>query len=153
MMRRSLSGWAESGRAVGEALVAVWRAELDALRRDFADSGRELRRAAVLAAAAAAVCFWTIGLGLWAAVEGLATRWPRWAAVSAVFAAGVLVALLLGWVASRRARRLEPPLETVRRHGREHLDWWQDSVLPDLAPLAGRRARAITKDDDESESG
>lgn len=146
-MRRSISGWAKAGRAVGDALLAVWRAELESLRRDLASSGRQLWRALLLGAAAAAACFWTVALGLWAAVEGLATLWPRWAAVLAVFGLGLASTVVLGWLAARRARRVEPPLETVRRHGREHLEWWQDSVLPDLAPPAGRR-RAGQDDDD-----
>lgn len=157
-MRRSLSGWADSGRAVGAALLAVWREELQALRRDFARSGRQLRGVVVLGVVAAALCFWTVGLGLWSAVEGLATQWPRWAAVLTVFGAGLVLTLGLAWWASRRARRIEPPFETVRRHGREHLDWWQESVLPDLAgPLAGRRPRSRRdrheEADDDSELG
>jgi hypothetical protein len=149
-MRRSLSGWAESGRAVGGALLEVWRAELDALRSDFARTRRELRGILIAAALGAALCFWTVGLGLWALVEGLATRWPRWAAVTSVFAAGVVVTLLIAWLAARKARRLEPPLETVRRRGREHVEWWQESVLPDLAPPMRSRPE---REDDEAEPG
>ena len=130
-MRRLVSGWTESARAVGGALLEVWRAEADALGRDFKRSGRELRGVLVLSAVAAGVGFWTVGLGLWAGVEALSEHLPRWGAVAAVLGAGLLATLLLLLIARRRLRRVEPPLRLVKRHGREHVEWWRETFEGD----------------------
>ena len=148
MIRRRVAGWAESGRAVGGALVEVWRAELAALRRDLESSGRQFWIVLVLGGVAAGLLFWTLGLGLWLAVEALALRLERWQAVGVVFGVGALVTVALFWVAGRRLRRIEPPLATIDRHRREHVDWWRQTVLPELDP---RPTSDDVPEDDEPE--
>lgn len=150
-MHRLVSGWADSVRGVGSALLDVWQAEIAALRQDLTRSGRALRGGLILAALAAAVGFWSVGLGLWLAVEGLTLWLPRWQAALAVFAAGVLLTLILGWIARRTLGRIEAPLRSVKRRSREHVEWWQETVLPDLAPGArGDRGEGEEQGGDES---
>ncbi|MDH3403215.1 MAG: phage holin family protein [Acidobacteriota bacterium] len=150
-MRRLVAGWTESARAVGAALLTVWRAEVEALRQDFARSGRELRAGVVLAAVAAGIGFWTIGLGLWAGVEALALRLPRWAAAVAVFGVGVLATAVLVLLAGRRLRSIETPLRLVKRRGREHVEWWQEAVM--ARPAADASPAAETADEGDGGNG
>ena len=144
-MRRLVAGWADAARSVGSALLDVWQAEASALGQDFARSGRELRGGLILVAVAVTVGFWTVGVGLWAVIEILTLRLSGWQAALIVFAAGALATTLAGWLARRRLKRIEAPLEAVKRRGQEHVEWWQQTVLPGLG--AGKRA-----DDDPAES-
>jgi uncharacterized membrane protein len=99
-----------------------------------------------------AVGFWTVGLGLWVAVEALASRLPRWQAAAVVFGAGLVLTCILGWIARRSFGRIEAPLDLVKRRSREHVEWWEETVLPDLVPGAsgGEIAGAESGDDDSA---
>lgn len=143
-MRRLVSGWAESASAVGGALLRVWKAEAEALKRDLTRSGNELRGAVVLLALAAGVAFWTIGLGLWTAVETLAAYLPRWGAAAAVCGAGLVIAVTLLLLGRRRLRKVESPLGLVRRRGREHAEWWQDTMAS-RSPKGARKTAAAER--------
>ncbi|MCZ6726349.1 MAG: phage holin family protein [Acidobacteria bacterium] len=143
-MRRLVLGWADLARSVGSALLEVWQAEIGALRQDLSRSGRALRGGLILALAAAVVGFWSVGLGLWLVVEVLTLRLPRWQAALVVLAAGLVLAFILGWIARRSFERIEAPLHLVKRRSREHLEWWQETVLPELVP---------GQDEDRSEAG
>jgi hypothetical protein len=144
-MRRFISGWAESASAVGGALLRVWKAEVEALKRDLSRSGTELRAGVVLLALAGGIAFWTIGLGLWAVVEALAGYLPRWGAAAVVCGAGLLATAALFLLGRRRLRRVESPLRLVKRHGREHAQWWQMTMMPESGrdgPGAGSSERS-----------
>ena len=135
-MRRD---WSEAFRDLGGAVLALLQAELEALERELARSGRSAAIAVGLFGAAAAVGFWTVGLGLYFLVQLVAVWLPLWAAsliVTALFAA---VAGGLAWAGMRKLRELENPMATARRRLDDHLDWWQDRVLE---PGAVRRVGA-----------
>jgi len=131
-MRGLLNRWAEAARAVGDALLEVLAAEAAELQRDLTESGRTLRRGLVLLAVAASVAFWTIGLGLWLAVELLRLWMPAFGAALVMFATGVIISLLFHWRGKQRLRKIENPIQAVQRRSREHAEWWQEAVLPGL---------------------
>jgi hypothetical protein len=122
-------GFAEIVREIGESFLALVRAELDALLEDFGRSGRALGRALLLAGAAAAVLFWTLGLVLYLAIELLALALPRWGAVAIVLGVFALAAAILAIVARRRLNSIEPPAATVRRRLDESRAWWDRRVV------------------------
>ncbi len=150
-MRRKVSRWAETARSLGEALLQVLAAEAEGLQRDLAESGRTLRGGLILLGLAAGLAFWTIGLGLWVAVELLSLRLPAYGAALVVFALGLLACLILVALGRSRIRGIEMPVHTVRRRSREHAEWWRQTVLPGLGldvPPEGPRPKA---EDEESE--
>ncbi len=126
------SAWADRARTVGSALLEVWRAELWSLRDDLALSGRRLRGGLILIGLAAGLVFWCLGLAVWVGVELLALRLERWQAGLVVLGVGSLVTAILAFVAIHRLRRIENPMEAVKRHGRDHAEWLQQSVVPGL---------------------
>jgi Putative Actinobacterial Holin-X, holin superfamily III len=133
MMRGTVTRWVEVARSVGLALLEVLAAEAAELKRDLRRSGRELRGGLVLLALAAGVGFWTIGLGLWVAVELLSSRMSVLGATLVIFGLGLLGTLSLVWLGRRRLRRVETPVHALKRRSREHMDWWRESVVPGLA--------------------
>lgn len=154
-MGRMFSRWAEAARSIGSALLQVLLAEAEELQRDLARSGRTLRGGLILLGLAAGLAFWTIGLGLWVAVELLTFRLPAWGAALVVFGVGFVACMVLAWLGKRRLGRIESPIQLVKRHGQEHAEWWQQTVLPGLggnttveAPAASEEAEA---DDDGRE--
>lgn len=139
-MRKLVAGWADSARGVGVALLDVWRAEVETLRGELRSSGKDLGRGLVLLAVAGVFGFWTVGVGLWTAVEALSLELPRWMAGLAVFGAGLLLTLIVVWLAKRRLARVEQPLRLVRRRGREHAEWWRENVMPQAADERGEES-------------
>lgn len=148
-MNRLLSRWAETARSVGDALLQVLAAEAGELQHDLARSGRVLRGGLVLLGVAAGLAFWTIGLGVWVAVELLALRLPTYGAALVVFAAGLVACAVLVWLGRRRLQRLESPLDLVQRHGREHVEWWQQTVLPGLGVETTPDTGAAAEDEED----
>ena len=122
-------GAVERARALGEALLAVLRAEVEALRGDYRRAAAQLVSALVVLGFAAGFAFWAVGALALVGFEVLAQWLPRWGAALVLFALFVAVALVLGWLAARKLRRIEPPLATASRHLEEHLRWWQERVL------------------------
>jgi hypothetical protein len=128
-MRRAAQQWRELFSGLGEALAELLAAELEALRRDFARSGRGLLGALVYLATALAMAFWLVAL-LVAFVVALAAVWlPAWAAVLVAFALLSLGTAALLWAGYRRMKRLQGPVEIVEHRWRDHLDWWHERVL------------------------
>jgi hypothetical protein len=132
MMRRAATRWVEAARSVGSALLDVLAAEAAEFKADLARSGRELRGGLVLLALAAGVGFWTIALGLWAAIELLSSKLSLLGAILVIFGLGLVVTVALLWLARWRLGRVETPVHAFKRRGREHADWWRDSVVPGL---------------------
>lgn len=126
-------GWGGRIRDVGEAFLAVVRAEIAALAGDLGRSGRALLRVLLLALAAAGVLFWTIGLLVYFAIELLARTLPRWGAVGIVLAVYLLLLVILLGIVRRRLRAIEPPDVTIRRRMEENRRWWRERVAPDVA--------------------
>ena len=57
------------------------------------------------------------------------------------------VASVLGFAGQRRLRRLEAPIDTVRRRVEDHKTWWQKDLLAN----EGREAPPQIADGQESE--
>ncbi len=122
-------GWKERVREIGEAFLALVRAELAAVAADLGRSGRALVRALVLVAIAFGVGFWTLGLLLYFGIELLALVLPRWGAVGIVLA--VFVVLTLGLVLAARSRfgAVESPGATLQRRLEANQRWWREKVV------------------------
>lgn len=124
-----MAGWIEMFRSLGEALLEVWRAELDTLQEDFGRSGRYLGVALAFLGAAAVLAFWIVGLLLFALVALLHVWLPWWGASLIVLALFVAAAAVLVRMGVNRIKKVESPVATVRRRVDNHLDWWQHGLL------------------------
>jgi hypothetical protein len=121
--------WIDLFRSLGEALLEVWRAELATLQDDLSRSGRHLGVALGLFGAAAVLLFWTVGLLLFALIALLHVWMPWWGAALIVLALFLIAMAILGRLGLNRLRKVESPVETVRRRVDSHLDWWQHGLL------------------------
>lgn len=124
-----MQGWIDLFRSLGESLIEVVRAETTALQADLKTSGRHLGIALGLLGAAVLLLFWVLGLLIFLAVAVLSVWLPVWAAaliVFLLFAAVMAVLILLGL---RRLKLVENPVDSVKRHVDDHLDWWQNGLL------------------------
>lgn len=126
-----IGGWIQTFRGMGDALLEVLRAELGTLKEDLARSGRHLGAALGLLGAVLVIFFWWLGLLIALLVAVLAVWLQLWAAMLAVLALFTAAAALLAWLGMRRLRQVENPVETVRRHVDDHLEWWENSLLRD----------------------
>lgn len=121
--------WIDLFRSLGEALLEVWRAELGTLQDDLSRSGRHLGVALGLFGAAVLLLFWTVGLLLFVLVALLHIWLQWWGAALIVLALFLIAMAILAWLGLRRIRKVESPIETVRRRVDSHLDWWQHGLL------------------------
>ena len=133
-MASATAGWIEMFRSLGQSLLAVLRAEFEALGEDFKRSGRHLGVGLGLLCGAAAVLFWAAGLLLGALVAVLAIWLPIWGAALIVLGVALLLAALLAGLGLRQLRRLESPIDNVKRRLDDHLDWWQNGLLATPGP-------------------
>lgn len=124
-----MAGWIEMFRSLGEALLEVWRAELDTLQQDFQRSGRYLGLALAFLGAALVLAFWIAGLLLFALVALLHIWLPWWASALIVLVLFALAAAILVNLGLKRLKSFESPITTVRRRVDSHLDWWQHGLL------------------------
>ena len=134
-----IEAWIDTFRSLGEALLTVLKAELATLQEDLKGSGRHLVVALGLLGAALVVLFWLTGLLIAFLVAVLSIWLQLWAATLVVLLLFVAGAGLLVWLGLRRLRQIENPVETVRRHVDDHLDWLHNRLLregrpPELAP-------------------
>ncbi|HET9210455.1 MAG TPA: phage holin family protein [Thermoanaerobaculia bacterium] len=121
--------WIDLFRSLGEALLEVWRAELATLQDDLSRSGRHLGVALGLFGAAAVLLFWTVGLVLFALIALLHVWLPWWGAALTVLALFLIAMAILAGLGLKRLRKVENPVETLRRRVDSHLDWWQHGLL------------------------
>jgi hypothetical protein len=126
--------------------MGVVRAELEALSRDLADSGKNLGLALVYFFFAAGLALFALGALAFAGLTSLMLVMPAWAA-------GLLIALFLvagaaycAWVGSRRLGQVEGPATAARRRFQGHSEWWQDRVGSAAVGTA-----AASPQDDEGE--
>jgi hypothetical protein len=126
--------WIDLFRSLGEALLEVVRAELEALQGDFSRSGRHLGVALALFGGAAVLGFWIVGLILFVLITLLNVWLPLWGAALIVLGIFVLAAAILAWLGLRRFRQVENPITNVQRRVDDHLDWWQ-RLLAQPEPL------------------
>lgn len=136
-----MQGWIDLFRSLGESLILVVRAETTALQTDLKTSGRHMGKALALFGGAALVSFWVLGLLIFLLVTLLAIWLPLWAAVLIVLIAFLTIMGALVWLALRDLRLVENPVDSVKRHVDDHLDWWQNSLLAqgrslDIPPAA-----------------
>jgi hypothetical protein len=129
-MRQS---WSETFRALGAAVLALFKAEIEALERELARSGKNLALGLGLFAAAAALAFWTLGVATYFVIQLLAVWLPLWAASLVVTLLLTAVTGGLVFAGVKKLERFENPLTTARRRLDDHIDWWQNDLL-DPAP-------------------
>jgi uncharacterized membrane protein YbhN (UPF0104 family) len=141
-MAANRPGWIERVREVGLAFADLARAELGALADELGKSGAALARALLLAAIAAGVLFWSLGLLVYFAVELLALALPRWGAVGIVFGLFSICGALLVFGVRRKLSRIEPPAETVKRRLADTRTWWETRIAePDEPALPAESQR------------
>ncbi|HEY2738496.1 MAG TPA: phage holin family protein, partial [Thermoanaerobaculia bacterium] len=58
---------------------------------------------------------------------------------------------LLAWLGLRQMKKVENPVETVRRHVDEHIDWLQNNLLRETPALDLAPAGVSNPDEDEEE--
>lgn len=129
-MGSRISSWLELFQSLREAFMEVVRAEVRALRSDFELSKRQLGRAAGLAILTVFVLFWAVGVLVLLLIQVAGLWLPAWAAALLVLVALLLVALGLAASARSTLRKIEEPSATIRRHVQDHMDWWEDQILP-----------------------
>ena len=124
-----MQGWIDLFRSLGESLIEVVRAETSALQADLKTSGKHLGIALGLLGAAVLLLFWVLGLLIFFVITLLSIWLQLWAAaliVLLLFAGVMGVLIMLGL---RRLKLVENPVDSVKRHVDDHLDWWQNGLL------------------------
>ena len=124
-----MAGWIQMFRGLGESLIEVLRAEVATLQDDFNRSGRNLGQALAFFGLALILAFWIVGLLIFVFVALLSVWLQLWAAALIVLTLFILGAGLLGWIGWRHMKKVENPMQTVRRRVDDHLDWWQNNLL------------------------
>jgi hypothetical protein len=79
--------------------------------------------------AAALLSFWVLGLLVFLLVTLIDIWLPLSAAAGIVFVIFFVAMLILGWLGYRRYLLVENPVDSVKRHVDDHLDWWQNGLL------------------------
>lgn len=148
-MGKRIDSWIELLQSLREAFIGVVQAEARSLRIDFELSKRHLGRAVGLAAVAIFVVFWVIGVVVLLLIQVAGIWLPAWAAslVVLVLLAILAMALLAGAKAS--FQRIEAPKAMIRRHVQEHMDWWEDEILP---ASRGADDASLARGDGEADS-
>jgi len=149
-----MGGWIDKFRSLGESLFAVLRAELAALQEDLTRSGRHLGVALGLMGGALIIFFWMTGLVIALLVAVLCIWLQLWAALLIVGLVFAAAGGLLGWLGLRQMKQVENPVETVRRHVDDHIDWLQNNLVHetpalDLAPAGAGNLDADDTEDEE----
>lgn len=124
-----MQGWIDLFRSLGESLIEVVRAETSALQADLKTSGRHMGVALGLLGTAVLLLFWVLGLLIFLAVAVLSVWLELWAAALIVLLVFVGVMAVLIVLGLRRLKLVENPVDSVKRHVDDHLDWWQNGLL------------------------
>ncbi len=124
-----MQGWIDLFRSLGESLIEVLRAETGALQGDLKRSGRYYGVALALFGAAALLSFWVLGLLVFLLIAALHVWLQLWAAALIVFALFFIAMIVLGLAGRSQWRKAENPVDSVKRHVDDHLDWWQNGLL------------------------
>lgn len=130
-----MQGWIDLFRSLGESLVEVLRAETTSLQEDLKRSGRTLGVALGFLGATVMLAFWILGLLVFFLVALLYVWLQLWAAALIVLLAFALVAGILAWLGVNRLKQVENPVDSVKRHVDDHLDWWQNGLLKESRTL------------------
>ena len=129
-MGKRIDSWIELFQSLRDAFIAVMEAEVQSLRLDFELTKRHIVQAIGFAALAFFVGFWVIGVLVLLLVQVASIWLPDWAASLVVLAFLSVCGVGLVAAARGRLRRIEAPKAMIRRHVQEHMDWWEDEVLP-----------------------
>ena len=105
------------------------RAETGALQEDLKTSGRHMGVALALFGAAVLLSFWVLGLLVFLLVALLHVWLQLWAAALLVLLAFAGVMFVLALAGRSQWRKAENPVDSVKRHVDDHLDWWQNGLL------------------------
>lgn len=132
-----IGSWVEMFRALGQALIEVFKAELAEMSEELGVSAKHLGWALAFFGAAAFLTFWMLPAFMFLAGLVLAIWLPAWAAALIVVVFFLLVMAILGFLGYRRIRKLENPVETVRQRYDEHKEWWNDRLLPQEGTARG----------------
>lgn len=139
--------WIELFRSLGESLLEVLRAELEALQKDFATSGRHFGVALGLFGGAAMLAFWIVGLVVFVLISLLYIWLQLWAAALIVLVLFAITAAVLVSLGLRQLRKAENPIENVRRRVDDHIEWWQrllaEPKTVDVTPAAEPLGREL----------
>jgi cytochrome c biogenesis protein CcdA len=127
--------WRRKFTSLGRAGVDLVVSEIDAVLADFAVSSRGVVKASLFFGLAAATGFWAVGMLTYFLVQVLALWLPLWGAAGVVLLLLLMAGAILYLLGRRVLRQLETPAATVRRHVRDHFDWWQDEVLAEERAL------------------
>jgi membrane protein len=134
----AMKEWLELLRHLGDAVLDLIAAEATALTGDLRRGGRQALGALLFAAVAGVLgvlawCLLTLAL-----VWGLATVVDPWLAALLVGAVYVVGAIACAAAARRRFRKIEPPVDVVRRRWEEQSTWFRNRILA-LPPEQGSR--------------
>ena len=124
-----MQGWIDLFRSLGESLIEVVRAESSALQADLKTSGRHMGIALGLLGTAVLLLFWVLGLAIFCVIAVLSIWLELWAAALIVLVVFAIAMGVLAWLGVRRLQRVENPVDSVKRHVDDHLDWWQNGLL------------------------
>ncbi|HEX5718038.1 MAG TPA: phage holin family protein [Thermoanaerobaculia bacterium] len=124
-----MQGWIDLFRSLGESLIEVVRAETTALQADLKTSGRHLGIALGLLGTAVLLLFWVLGLLIFLVIAVLSVWLQLWAAALIVFVVFLAIMAVLIMLGLRRLQLVENPVDSVKRHVDDHLDWWQNGLL------------------------
>ena len=130
-----MQGWIDLFRSLGESLVEVLRAETTSLQEDLKRSGKTLARALGFLGATVMLAFWVLGLLIFFLVAFLNIWLELWGAALIVLLAFLLTAGILAWLGVSRLKKVENPVDSVKRHVDDHLDWWQNGLLKESRTL------------------
>lgn len=133
--------WLGISRQLGQSLLELLKAELEALGSDLGASAQKLLRIGGVLAAALFLAFWSIGILAYLAVELLNIVLPPWAASLTVLAVFVLATVVCGSIAKRRIGRLESPTATLSRRFEDHRDWWESRIVGQELPASEANQR------------
>lgn len=128
---RHRDGWLDVFRGLGEALLDVWRAEVDLLWEHWRAWGKNVAVAVALAAVVLFLSFWLSGLLAIAVVHGVMELWDLalWQAALVTAGALLLVMAALALAAYLLARRTEAPVAVTRRRLADHGGWLGERIL------------------------
>lgn len=121
--------WLALFRNLGDALLELVGAEIDALTEDLRRGGRDAARAVLLVVIALVLAALAWSLFTVALVWGLSTVMRGWLAAVLVGGVYAVAAIACAAGARRRWRAIEPPLDTVKRRWNEQNAWFRDRLL------------------------
>ena len=121
--------WLDLFRNLGDALLELVGAEVDALSEDLRRGGHDAARAALLVGIAFVLATLAFSLFTVALIWGLSTVMRGWLAALLVGAVYAVVAIACALAARARWRAVEAPVDTVKRRWREQSAWLHQKLL------------------------